>query len=46
MTQKQFFGVFQLFVSEIKPFYQKKTFGRIRNDLKHEITLAKNLLRK
>jgi len=28
MTQKQFFGVFQLFVSEIKPFYQKKNIWK------------------
>ena len=52
MIQKQFFRVFQLFSPEVRYFYQK-TLERIRksylfsgNDLKHEITMAKNLLRK
>jgi len=52
MIQKQFFRVVQLFAPEIKHF-DEKTLERIRksysfseNDLKHEITLAKNLLRK
>jgi len=52
MIQKQFFRVFQLFSQEVNYFYQK-TLKRIRksysfseNDLKYEIILAKNLLRK
>jgi len=54
MIQKQFFRVFHLFTPEIKYFYQKNTWKNPQiilylfseNYLKHEITLAKNLLRK
>jgi len=51
MIQKRFFRVFQLFVLEVKYFYQQNTwkshtsYSFRENDLKHEITLAKNLLR-
>jgi len=52
MPQKQFFRVFQLFAPEVKYFYQKtlertrKSYSFGAKDLKHEITLSKNLLRK
>jgi len=52
MIKKQFFRVFQLFAPEVKHFYEKNTWKNSQiificeNDLKHEITLAKNLLRK
>ena len=52
MIQKQFFCVFQLVTPEIKYFYQENTWKNphiiflSENDLKHETTLAKNLLRK
>jgi len=52
MIQKQFFRVFQLFSQEVKYFYQKnnwknrKSYSFSENDLKYEIILAKNLLRK
>jgi len=54
MIQKQFFRVFQLLSPEVKYFYQKYTWKNLQiilylfgeNDLKHEITLTKNLLRK
>ena len=50
MIQKQFFRVFQLFSPEVKYFYQKNSWKNPQiifseNDLKYEITLAKNLLR-
>jgi len=52
MIQKQFFRVFQLFAPEVKHSYQKntwkirKSYSFSENDVKHEITLAKNFLRK
>ena len=52
MIQKQFFRVFQLFSQEVKYFYQKKHLKGSQvifiqwNDLKYEIILAKNFLRK
>jgi len=52
MIQKQFFCVFQLFASLFKHLYQKNTWKNSQinsfseNDLKHEINLANNLLRK
>jgi len=52
MIQKRFFRVFQLFVPEVKQFYQKKlerihkSYSFNENDLIHEITLARNLFRK
>ena len=52
MIQKQFFRVFQLFASLFKHLYQKNTWKNSQinsfseNDLKHEINLANNLLRK
>jgi len=53
MIQRQFFRVFQLFAPEVINISIRKTLGRIRksysfreNDLKHEITWAKNLFRK
>jgi len=52
MIQKQFFRVFQFFAPEFEHF-QRNTLEIIHksnsfseNDLKREITLAKNLLRK
>jgi len=53
MIQKQFFCVFQLFSPEVKYFNQKntalekirKSYSFSENDLKYEITLAKNSLR-
>jgi len=52
MIQQEFFCVFQLIAHEVKHFYQtnnwndSQTYSFSVNDLKHEITLAKNLLRK
>jgi len=50
MIQEQFFRVFQLFAPEFKHFDQEEiiceSYSFSENDLKHEITLAKNLLRK
>jgi len=51
MIQKQFFRVFQLFAPVVKHIYQKYTwkinvsYSFSENDLKREITMAKNLLR-
>jgi len=52
MIQNQFFRVFQLFAPEVKHFHQKhtwkihKSYSISENDLKREVTLANNLLRK
>jgi len=51
MIQKQFFHVFQLFALEVKHFHHtlekiRKSYSFSKNDLKRDITLAKNLLRK
>ena len=51
IIQKQFFRVFQLFAPEVKNFYQRlerirKSYSFSENDLKYEVTLANNLLRK
>jgi len=46
MIQKQFFRVFQLFAPEVKHFYLKNTSLFCENDLKHEMTLVENLIRK
>ena len=52
MIQKQFFRVLQIFAPEVKHLYQKtlerihKSYSFSENNLKPEITLAKNLLRK